>query len=69
MTIDLTEILDKLKKIQVEFNASKDPTERYALIQALNHIAEKELPFHGWMEDQYREAMLRTHGADTKCNS
>jgi hypothetical protein len=66
MTLDLSDYIDRLKAIEQRFNKSNDPTERYACIQAINHIAEKELPFHDWVEEQYLEAMLRTHGANTK---
>jgi hypothetical protein len=63
MQLDFNDIIERLKKIQRRFNASEDSTKRYALIQALNHIAEKELPIHGHWEDIYREGMLRKHGA------
>ena len=63
MKLDLSEIIKKIKTIEKRFNATIDPTERYALIQALNHIAEKEIPIHGHFEDSYRNAMLRVRGA------
>ena len=65
MTLTLDEIIKKLKIIEKKFNATKNPTEKYALIQALNHIAEKELPVHGYWEDTWREVMLKEHGANT----
>lgn len=40
--------------------------ERYAIIQAINHIAEKELPIHGYFETLHREAMLRKKGCTIK---
>ena len=46
MKIDLSGPIKQLQRIQKEFNTSDDPTERYALIQALNHIAENVIPFH-----------------------
>ena len=63
MILDFTEIINKIKAIEHRFNASEDPTERYALIQALNHIGEQEIPIHGYWEKTYREAMLKDHGA------
>ena len=33
--------------------------------EKVNYIAEHELPVHGWFEDQYYEAMIRTHGGNT----
>jgi hypothetical protein len=62
MELDLTEIVNKLKTIELNFNSTENPTERYALIQALNHIGENEIPIHGNWEDIYRKAMLEAHG-------
>lgn len=64
MTLDLKEIIQKLKMIESRFNKSTDPQEKYALIQALNHIAEKELAIHGYWETTYHEAMIRKFGAE-----
>jgi hypothetical protein len=62
MILDLSKIINKIKKIEKSFNETDDPLKRYALIQALNHIAEKELPIHGWIEEQYYTAMIRLYG-------
>lgn len=62
MKFDFKTIIENLKKIEKEFNESNKPMERYALICALNHIAEHELPVHGHWEDTYRKAMLREKG-------
>ena len=63
MTLDFSDIIDRIKNIEHRFNKSKNPTERYALIQAINHIAKHELPIIDWLERQYYEAMLEAHGA------
>jgi len=65
MKLDLKEIVKAIQRIEKAFNASKDATERYALIQALNHIGEKELPIHGYWENSYRQVMLKDKGAYT----
>lgn len=64
MQLDFTEVIKQLKKIEKDFNASNDPEERYALLCALNHLAEQELPIHGHWEDSYRKAMLRNRGVN-----
>jgi hypothetical protein len=62
MKLDFSDIIKQLKKIETDFNASDDPEERYALICALNHLAEQQIPIHGHWEDTYRKAMLRNRG-------
>lgn len=62
MRLDFSEIIKQLQKIEKDFNASDDPEERYALICALNHLGEQEIPIHGHWEDTYRKAMLRQRG-------
>ena len=64
MQLDLDKIIEKLRAIEVRFNEAQSTTKRYALIQALNHIAENELPIHGYWEDTYRKAMVKN--AETK---
>ena len=64
MQIDITKQLDQLRIIQDQFNTSNDPLERFALLTAMNHIAEKEIPIHGYWEKTYRNAMLRDKGAN-----
>jgi len=64
MKLTLDKIIKKLKTIETNFNNTDDPTKRYALLQALNHIGEKEIPFHGYWEDAYLKSMLKEHGAD-----
>jgi serine kinase of HPr protein (carbohydrate metabolism regulator) len=59
MQLNLKEIIGKLKAIEKKFNSSDDPTERYVMIQALNKIAEKDLPIHGYWENTYYDAMLK----------
>ncbi len=63
MKLTFKEIIKNLNIIEKKFNISNDPTERYALIQALNHIAEKELPVHGHWEEVYYKAMMKDKGA------
>ena len=63
MKLTLKEIIHKLKVIEKAFNESDNPTARYALIQALNHIGEEEIPIHGYWENLYRTAMLKDNGA------
>ncbi len=65
-TIDLSGICKQLKDIEEKFNASQSPTERYALLQCINHIAEHQLKFHpdNWFIEQYRQGSLREHGID-----
>jgi len=63
MKLDLKEIITRIKAIEIAFNKSKDSTERYALIQALNHLGEVELPIHGYWENVYRKGMLKDKGA------
>lgn len=62
MQLDFSTIIEKLKMIEKKFNASQDPVDRYALIQALNYIGEVEIPIHGHFENTYRDAMLKKIG-------
>jgi len=64
MKINLNDQIKQIQQIQRKFNISKDPAERYALIQALNHIVEVQMPIHDWVEKQLREAMLRQQGVN-----
>lgn len=63
-TLDFTEIVGQLKEIEYRFNKSTNPTERYALLQTINHIADEQLRFEDghWLVEQYRLAMLREQG-------
>lgn len=63
MQLDFSDIINRLKLIEKKFNETEDATKRYALIQALNHIGEKEIPIHGAWEETYRKGMLRKEGA------
>ncbi len=65
-TIDLSGICKQLKDIEAKFNASQSPTERYALLQCINHIAEHQLKFQpdNWFIEQYRQGSLREQGVD-----
>lgn len=62
MRIIISELIDQLEKIVKKFNESIDPTERYALLIAYNHICEKQLPIHDCMENRTREGMLSSMG-------
>lgn len=66
MKIDLTSIIKQLKDIEKRFNASQSPTERYALLQCLNHIAEHQLKYdpEHWVMEQHRTGMMREQGID-----
>jgi hypothetical protein len=66
--MELKGILKQLKDIEVKFNASDSPTERYALLNALNHICDEELRYADdhWVMEQYRKAMLSEQGVDIK---
>lgn len=67
MRIDLSEIIKKLETLQKRFNASENPTERFAIIEAINHIGMNEIPFKEgngeWVYKQHYDAMLREQGA------
>ena len=68
MRMELGGILKQLKSIEIKFNQSNSPTERYALLKALNHICDKELRYADdhWVMEQYRKAMLSEQGVDIK---
>jgi hypothetical protein len=66
--LDFSKILKQLKAIENKFNLSTSPTERYALLQAINHIADEQLRFEDdhWLVEQYRQAMLREQGIEVE---
>ncbi len=66
MTLDFTEIVNKIKAIEHRFNASQDPIERMACLNAINHIAEYELKFNekDWVYQQYYKASLKNFGVN-----
>lgn len=68
MRMDLSKILKQLKSIEIKFNLSSSPTERYALLNALNHICDNDLRYaeDHWVMEQYRKAMLSEHGVEVK---
>lgn len=66
-TISFDNVINKLKDLEKAFNATQDPTKRFAIMEAVNYIAENELPFKktgndGWFWQQHYEGMLRDHG-------
>jgi chloramphenicol O-acetyltransferase len=65
--LDFSELICQIKAIEHKFNLSTSPTERYALLQAINHIADFQLRFADdhWLIEQYRHAMLREQGIRT----
>ena len=68
MQISFKNIIEKLQTLETRFNASKDPVERFAILEAVNHIAKHELPFKktgndAWIWEQHYKAMLREQGA------
>lgn len=68
-SLDFSGVITQIKEIEHKFNLSSSPTERYALLQAINHIADKQLRFTDdhWLVEQYRQAMLREQGVKFKC--
>jgi hypothetical protein len=71
MRIDLKGIIKQLKEIETKFNASQSPTERYALLQALNHLCDHQIRYADdhWVMEQYRKAMLSEQGIDPDIRS
>ncbi len=68
MLMDLSKMLGQIKDIETKFNKSKSPTERYALLNALNHICDNDLRYaeDHWVMEQYRAAMLSEQGVEMK---
>ena len=68
MRMDLGSIIRQLKSIEIKFNQSNSPTERYALLNALNHICDNDLRYaeDHWVMEQYRAAMLSEQGVEIK---
>ena len=62
MNIDFSWLRDKLTSLENEFNTTDDPIRRFAIIQAINHIAEHELPFKKdhWIYDTYYKESIRS---------
>lgn len=59
MILDFSDIIERLQKLQKQFNETQDATQRYAILQAIDHIGKIEIPTTDhWMET-YRKAMLR----------
>ena len=65
MTLDFEDIINRIKTIEENFNGSKDPVERMACLNAINHIAEHELKFNekDWIYQQHYKAALEAFGA------
>ena len=65
MTLDFKNAIKKLRDIQQAFNHAESATDRYALLEALNHLAENEIKFTDeyWL-GEWRKAMLREKGMD-----
>lgn len=67
MLINLSDSIKKLKDIEQQFNHSQNATEKYALLQALNHLAEHDIKFKDeyWLKT-WRDAMLREQGIEVR---
>jgi hypothetical protein len=68
ITLDLSDAINKLSDIQLNFNNAESPTTRYALLQALNYLAEHEIKFTNehWVMKTMKDAMLREQGIEVK---
>lgn len=62
LTLDVSHHLKQIEDIIKKFNNTVNPTERYALLLAYNHICEEQMPIHNWIEEQARDGMLRHNG-------
>ena len=70
-TISFESVIKKLKALEKAFNGTQDPTQRFAIMEAVNYIAEHELPFKktgndAWFWKQHYEGMLRDNGVNPK---
>jgi hypothetical protein len=67
MELDFSDAIKKLKDIEQSFNYSESATTKYALLQALNHLAEHEIKFTDdyWLK-MWKDAMLREQGIEVK---
>lgn len=59
MKLNYKDTIDELGNLVEQFNKTDDPTERYALIQAINHLAENHVSLHGYWEDYYKKEMIK----------
>ena len=68
MTLDFSDIIKKLKGIQTAFNKSESATQKYALLQSLNHMAQNDIMFKDddWVMQTWRDSMLREQGVNVK---
>lgn len=66
MKLDFSKTIKQLSQIQKRFNETNNPTEMYALLQAVNYIAD-DLQFTDdhWLIERCRLGMLRENGIDT----
>lgn len=67
MTLDFSYAIKKLKDIEQSFNNADSATQRYALLEALNHLADNDIRFNDeyWLKT-WRDAMLREQGVEVK---
>lgn len=59
MQLDLSKSIEKLKKLQDKFNSTHNSMERYAILQAINSVAENDIAIHGHWEETYRDSMIK----------
>ena len=64
MKLDFSELITKLKSLETTFNKTEDPVTRFAILETINHIGEKEIPIRDFWYNQYRRATLKTFGAN-----
>lgn len=67
MVLDFSNIIKNLKDIEQQFNNTKSPTTKYALLEALNHLAEHDIKFTDeyWLKT-WRDSMLREQGIEVR---
>jgi hypothetical protein len=67
MILDFKDDIKKLKDIEQQFNHTKSATTKYALLQALNHLAEHDIKFTDkyWLKT-WQDAMFREQGIEVK---
>jgi len=66
MQLDLSSIIKQLQSSQKKFNSSNSSTEKYSILQSINHLAEHSLKFKDdhWIMRDHRIGMLREQGID-----
>lgn len=62
MILDFSDIIKRLQLLQKQFNETQDATQRYAILQAIDHIGKVEIPATDHWLETYRKAMLRDKG-------